>query len=125
QISVNAHASAFTTFAKRSDPLVTLSSPAALFADHTTPCRQALDRMLLHPVGELRRPHQAGLHGDVSEVGCGDDLLAAICRSRKTAEHGDDLDHDKTPSLRQAPASSIAGAADASLTGSAGGKMLS
>ena len=42
--------------------LSTLSSPAILFANHAAPCRQALGGMLLHPLGELRRAHQAGLH---------------------------------------------------------------
>src|SRR5229473_6717288 len=79
----------------------TLNSPAILFANHAAPCRQALGRMLLHPLGELRRAHQAGLHRDVREVRGGDGLLAAICRRGETAEHGDDLDHDRrTPSLR-------------------------
>src|SRR5712691_7175345 len=81
--------------------LSTLNSPAILFADHAAPRRQALGRMLLHPLRELRRAHQAGLHRDVSEVRGGDGLLAAICRRGETAEHGDDLDHDRTtPSLR-------------------------
>ena len=80
-----------------------LSSPAILFANHAAPCRQALGGMLLHPLGELRRAHQAGLHRDISEVRGGDDLLAAICRSGEAAEHGDDFDHDRrTPSLRWA-----------------------
>src|SRR5262249_41024212 len=121
QIVANAYAGASTTFAMRCGPPFTLSSPAALFTDHTTPCREALGRMLLHPVGKLRRAHQARLHGDISKVRCGDDLFAAICRTRKTAEHGDDLDHDKPRSLR----STLAPNAGASLTGSAGGKMLS
>jgi len=60
--------------------LSTLSSPAILFAYHAAPCRKALGRMLLHPLGELRRAHQAGLHRDVSEVRGGDGLLVAICR---------------------------------------------
>jgi len=81
----------------------TLSSPAILFANHAAPCRQALGGMLLHPLGELRRAHQTGLHRDVSEVRGGDGLLVAICRRGETAEHGDDLDHDRrTPSLRWA-----------------------
>jgi len=81
--------------------LSTLNSPAILFANHAAPCRQALGGMLLHPLGELRRAHQAGLHRDVSEVRGGNNLLAAICRRGETAEHGDDLDHDMTtPSLR-------------------------
>jgi hypothetical protein len=80
--------------------LSTLSSPAILFANHAAPCRQALGGMLLHPLGELRRAHQAGLHRHVSEVRRGDDLLVAICRRGETAEHRDDLDHDRrTPSL--------------------------
>ena len=58
--------------------------------------------MLLHPIGELGRAHQAGLHRDVSEVRGGDSLLVAICRRGKTAEHGDDLDHERAPSLRWA-----------------------
>jgi len=81
----------------------TLSSPAILFANHAAPCRQALGGMLLHPLGELRRGHQTGLHRDVSEVRGGDGLLVAICRRGETAEHGDDLYHDRrTPSLRWA-----------------------
>jgi len=81
--------------------LSTLCSPAILFADHATPRRQALGWMLLHPLGELRRAHQAGLHRDLSEVRGGDGLLVAICRRGQTAEHGDDLDHDRTtPSPR-------------------------
>jgi hypothetical protein len=78
----------------------TLRSPAILFADHAAPRRKTLGRMLLHPVGELRRAHQAGLHRNVSEIRGGDGLLVAICRRGETAEHGDDLDHDRrTPSL--------------------------
>src|SRR5580704_9918286 len=80
--------------------LSTLDSPAIPFADHAAPCRKALRRILLHPLGELRRAHQAGLHRDLSEVRGGDDLLVAICRRGETAKHGDNLDHDrKTPSL--------------------------
>jgi len=57
--------------------------------------------MLLHPLGELRRAYQAGLHGHVSKVRGGDGLLAAIWRRGETAEHSDDLDHDRRlPSLR-------------------------
>jgi hypothetical protein len=41
---------------------MSLNSPAVLFADHAAPCRQALGGMLLHPLRELRRAHQAGLH---------------------------------------------------------------
>ncbi len=86
--------------------------------------------MLVHPLGELRRAHQAGLHRDVGEVRGGDDLLVAICRRRETAEHGDDRDHDRrSPSLRRAlapPTVCLIGALSCcSLTGSAGGKMLS
>lgn len=59
--------------------------------------------MLAHPLGELRRAHQAGLHRDVGEVRGGGDLLMAICRRRETAEHGDDRDRErKPPSLRTA-----------------------
>jgi hypothetical protein len=36
---------------------------------------------------------------DVSKVRGGDGLLVAICRRR---EHGDDIDHERTPSLRLA-----------------------
>lgn len=77
----------------------TLRSPAILIADHAAPCREALRRMLLHPFGKLRRAHQAGLHRDISEVGGSDGLLVAIRRRRQTAEHGNDLDHKKAPSL--------------------------
>ena len=104
QIVVNAYSSAWTIFAIRSDPVFTLSSPAALFADHAAPRRQAFCRMLLHPVGKLRRSHQAGLHRDVGEVRGGDGLFVAICRRGETAQHGDDLDYDRRPpSLRLAP----------------------
>src|SRR5258705_1114517 len=59
-----------------------------------------------------------------------DGLLVAICRRGETAEHGDDLDHDRrTPSLRRALAPLTVRLTGAlfcfSLTGSAGGKMLS
>jgi hypothetical protein len=77
-----------------------LGSPAFLAADNASPCRKTLGRMLLHPLGELRRAHQAGLHRNISEVRGGDGLLVAICRSRETAEHSDDLDHERPPSLR-------------------------
>ena len=53
--------------------------------------------MVLHPIGELRRAHQTRLHRNVSEVRGRDSLLVAICRGGETAEHGDDLDHEKTP----------------------------
>jgi hypothetical protein len=83
--------------------LSTLSSPAIRSTNHAAPCRQALGRMLLHPLGELRRAHQARLYREVSEVRRGDGLLAAVCRRGETAEHGDDLDHDRRPaSLRWA-----------------------
>ena len=39
-----------------------LSFLATVFTDDTTPCPKALGRMLLHPVGKLRRAYQAGLH---------------------------------------------------------------
>jgi hypothetical protein len=81
----------------------TLGSPAIPFANHAAPCCQALGRMLLHPLGELRRAHQAGLYRNLSEVRGGDGLLVAICRRGETAEHSDDLDHDRrTPSRRWA-----------------------
>ena len=83
----------------RSDLLFALNSSAALFADHTAPRREALSRMLFHPVGKLRRAHQACLHRDVSEIRGGDGPLVAICGRRQTAEHGNDLDHEKAPSL--------------------------
>jgi hypothetical protein len=57
----------------------TLSSPAILFTEYTAPCRKAFGRMLIHPVGELRCAHQAGLHRDLCEVRRGDSLLVAIC----------------------------------------------
>src|SRR5258705_9557661 len=109
--------------------LSTLSSPAILFANHATPCRQALGGMLLHPLGELRRAHQTGLHRHVSEVRGGDGLLVAICRRRETAEHRDDRDHDRIPSPRWTSAPMCIWLADAlsrcSRTGSDGGKTLS
>lgn len=77
---------------------ISLSSPALLLTDHAAPYRKAFGRMLIHPLGELRRAHQTGLHGDVGEVRSGDGLLVATYWRRKTAEHGDDLDHEKTPS---------------------------
>ena len=36
-----------------------LSSPAIMFAHYAAPCRKTLGRMLIHPLGELRRAHQA------------------------------------------------------------------
>ena len=106
-----------------------LSLLAIVFTDDATPCRKALGRMLLHPRGELRCANQAGLHRDVGEIRSGDDLLVATCRRGETAEHGDDLDHDRPPSLREALPPLIASVADvlsrSSLAGSAGGKMLS
>ena len=93
----------------RTAALSTLSSPGVLFANHAAPARQALGGMLPHPIRELRRAHQAGLHRDFSEVRGGDGLFAAICRRGETAEPGDDLDHDSlTPSLRWVLASLIA-----------------
>ena len=80
----------------------TLSSPAILFTNYAAPCRQALGRMLLHPFGELRRAHQAGLHRDFGEVRRGDSLFVAIRGSGEAAEHGDDLDHARPPSPRRA-----------------------
>ena len=41
------------------NPLPGLSSPAIMFAHYAAPCRKALGRMLIHPLGELRRAHQA------------------------------------------------------------------
>src|SRR5215469_14648637 len=86
----------------------TLSSPALPFADLAAPSRKALGRMLPHPVGKLRRSHHAGLHGDVSEVRRSDGLLVAIHRRGEAAEHGDNLDHERTPLLRYAFAQLIA-----------------
>src|SRR3954454_953829 len=98
-----------------------LNSPADLLADHAAPPGEALGRMLVHPFGELRRAHQARLHRDVGEVGCGDGLLMAVRWRGEVAEHGNDLDHARLPpSLRRAEAP-----LDRSPTGSAGGKMLS
>jgi hypothetical protein len=37
-------------------------APTILFADHASPRREALGGVLLHPLGELRRAHQTGLH---------------------------------------------------------------
>src|ERR1700694_5873066 len=110
--------------------LFTLSSPAILFADHAAPSRQALGGMLLHPLGELRRAHQAGLDRDLSEVRGGDGLLVAICRRGETAEHGDDLAHvRRTASLGWGLAPLTVcltgGLSCCSPTGAAGGKMLS
>jgi hypothetical protein len=68
--------------------LFTLNTPAIMAADHAAPCRQALGGMLLHPLRELRRAHQAGLHGDRSEVRGADGFIVAICRGGETAEHG-------------------------------------
>jgi signal transduction histidine kinase len=45
-----------------------LRSSAIRFADHAAPRRQALGRMLFHPLRELWRAHQAGLHRDIGEV---------------------------------------------------------
>jgi hypothetical protein len=84
--------------------------------------------MLLHPIGELRRPHEAGLYRDVSEVRGGDGLLVAICRRGQTAEHRDDLDHETILLLRQtlAPLTALTvTVSGCSLTASCGGKMPS
>src|SRR5204863_8778278 len=105
------------------------STPAILLTEHAAPCRKPLSRMQIHPVGELRCAHWAGLHRDVSEVRGGDGLLVAICRRRQTAEHGDDRDHDRIPSPRWTSARMRIWLADAfsrcSRTGSDGGKTLS
>ena len=45
-----------------------LSCAAILLANHAAPCCQELGGMLLHPLGDLRRAHQAGLHPNVGEV---------------------------------------------------------
>src|SRR5262249_2575823 len=106
-----------------------LNSSAILLADHAAPCRQALGRMLPHPLGELRRAHQAGLHRDVGEVRGGNNLLVANRGRREVAEHSNDLDHDRTtPSLRLALALVTCPRGAVSclvLTGSIDGKMLS
>src|SRR4029434_878827 len=86
--------------------------------------------MRVHPLGELRRAHQAGLHRDVGKIRGRNGLLVAICRGRKTAQHGDDLDHDSSPpSLRWvlAPLTDrlIGVSSCRSPLGSADGKMLS
>jgi hypothetical protein len=99
----------------------TLSSPPILVADHAAPCREAFGRTLLHPLGELRRTHQTGLHRHVSDVRGRDHLLVTICRRGETAEYGDDLDHDDRTSSRRPAASFFC----CSLTGSACGKMPS
>ena len=82
--------------------------------------------MLLHPLRKLRRAHQAGLHRYVGEARGGDGLLVAIRRRGETAEHGDNLDHEKAPSLRLLLAPLIAQSTGAvalcSLTGETGGK---
>src|SRR5579872_6381658 len=103
------------------------SDPAALVvAACTAPGRQALGGMLLHPLGELRHAHQAGLHRDVGEFGGGDSLLMAIRRRGQTAEHGNDLDHARTPSPRPILVPPAAGLpSPGPLAGSAGGNTLS
>src|SRR5437588_11809068 len=101
-------------------PLIS-GSPAALLADHATPSRQPLGRMLVHPFGKLRRAHHAGLHRDLGEVRCGDDLLVTIRGRSEAAKHCDDLDHATLPpSLRRTlvPLGCWS-------TASVGGKMLS
>jgi len=89
------------------DLISTLSSPALPFADLAAPSRKALGRMLLHPVGKLRCSHHAGLYRNVSEVRRSDGLLVAISWRGEAAEHGDNLDHERPPSLRQALAPPI------------------
>ena len=69
-------------------------------ADHAAPCHQTLGRMILHPIGELRRTHQAGLHRDIGEIRGRDGLLVAISRIGETPDDGDYLDDKSTPSLR-------------------------
>src|SRR5262245_22435674 len=106
----------------------TLSLLAIPFTDHAAPCREALGRMIPHPISELWRAYQAGLHRDLSELRGGDGLLVASCRRRKTAEHGDDADHERTPSLPSAfvpPILRPTRAMSFSLRGGADGKTLS
>jgi hypothetical protein len=67
------------------------------FANHAPPFHQAPRGMLFHPLGELRRAHQAGLHRNVGEVRRDDDLLVTTCRRGDTAERCDDLDHEGKP----------------------------
>jgi hypothetical protein len=110
---------------RRRNIVVPLSFLAIPFADYAAPCRKALGRVALHPIGELRRAHQAGLHRDVGEVRGRDGLFVASCRRRKTAEHGDDLDHERTPSLRSAFVLATTRASLYSLTEGAGPKTLS
>src|SRR5260370_7837825 len=64
---------------------VMLGSPAIPFANHAAPCCQALARLLLHPLRELRRPHQAGLHPNASEARCTNTLLFTLSRRDPTA----------------------------------------
>ncbi|KGJ65665.1 hypothetical protein BJA5080_02310 [Bradyrhizobium diazoefficiens SEMIA 5080] len=93
--------------------------------DHATPSREALGRMLVHPFGKLRRAHHAGLHRNVGEVRRGDDLLVTIGGRGEAAKHGNDLDHDRFSTLPPPTARPIVVVSCRSLTGSAGGKMLS
>jgi hypothetical protein len=85
--------------------------------------------MLLHPIGELRRTHQA-VHRDIGEIRRGDDLLVARCWRGNSTEHGDDLDHDvRSASLRRdlklLTASPSDGLSGCGLNRPPGGKMLS
>src|ERR1043165_967343 len=98
-----------------------LDPPAFLLADYAAPGGEALGGMLVHPLGKLRRAHQAGLHRDLGEVRGGHELFVTIGRRGEAAENGNDLDHDsRLPS--PLPAVDLSGFA---LAGSPGGKMLS
>ena len=110
-----------------------LGFTAKLPCHHVFPLRSALPQGArsdaIHPLGELRRAHQTGLHGDVSEVRSGDGLLVATYRRRTTTEHCDTLDHETTPLSPKLLAPLIVWPIGAllpsSLTGAAGGKTLS
>ena len=98
-----------------------LDGAAGLLADHATPSCEALGRMLVHPFGELRRAHQAGLHRDLGEIRGRDDLIMTVPGRHETAEHGNDLDPVRLLlSLRRPFAPPCR-----SPVGSLGGKMLS
>jgi hypothetical protein len=45
--------------------------------------------MLLHPLGELRRAHQAGLYRDVRKVGHPDELFTTGVRRGQRAKNRD------------------------------------
>jgi hypothetical protein len=58
-------------------------------ADLATPAGQAEIRMVLHPIGQLRRAHQTSCHREIAQAGRNDALEVAIGRNREATKEGD------------------------------------